>query len=61
MMGSINNAIRKSALVENQLTSVERIFEYTKLAPEEEIAPTDEKKSVFQIFSGIRTKGYLSA
>ena len=44
MMGSINVAIRKSALAENELTSVERIFEYTKLAPEQEIAPMCEKK-----------------
>ena len=35
MLGSLNVAIRRSAKAENQLTSVERIFEYTKLAPEQ--------------------------
>ena len=44
MLGSIQWAVRQSSEAENYLTSVERIFEYTNLTPEPEIAPQKPPK-----------------
>ena len=44
MLGSIQWAVRQSSEAENYLTSVERIFEYTNLTAEKEIAPERLKK-----------------
>lgn len=58
MLGSIQWAVRQSSEAENYLTSVERIFEYANLIPENEVAPDDSKDNSDGKQPGERTDGY---